>query len=212
MARCSAPRPRRPAKSTSAMTKSATNTALAINPASRPLRIKKVFANTPNNGSTISRTIKVSSILSPHRADVVDVGRALRTENTDEECEPDRDLGRGDGDDEEGHNLPVDIGPLPCKGDQREVGRVQHELDRHEDDHHISPCQHSDGADSEQNGAQEHVVSRRDHCLSPHFSARRFNLQTSANTLAPVNPYRLPPPAALTGAALDRQHDGSQQR
>src|SRR5919199_322584 len=167
MARCSAPRPRRPAKSTSAMTKSATNTALAINPASRPLRIKKVFANTPNNGSTISRTIKVSSILSPHRADVVDVCRSLRAENTHQESQSDGDLGRGDRDDEEGHNLPVDVGPLPCKGNQREVSRVQHELDRHEDDYHVSPCQHSYDADCEQNSAQEHVVCRRDHCLSP---------------------------------------------
>src|ERR671932_178228 len=150
MARFSGPRPSRPLRRTSAITKSATNTALASTPASRPLRIKKVLANTPNNGSTISRTIKVSSILSPHRADVVDVDRALRTENTDEECEPNGDLGRGDGDDEEGHNLPVDIGPLPCKGDQRQVSRVQHELDGHEDDHHVPPSQHPDRADGEQ--------------------------------------------------------------
>src|ERR687885_805906 len=157
MARFSGLRPSSPAKSTSAMTKFTTITPLASTPASRPLRTKKVLTNTPNNGSTISRTIKVSSILSPHRADVVDVCRSLRAENAYEECQPDGDLGRSDRDDEEGHNLPVDVGPLPCKGNQREVSRVQHELDRHEDDHHVSPCQHSYDADCEQSSAQEHV-------------------------------------------------------
>src|SRR5919199_1275197 len=122
---------------------------------------------TPVISSTISRTINVSSILAPHRADVVDVGRSLRTENTDEECQPDGDLGSGDGDDEEGHNLPVDVSPLPCKGDQREVSRVQHELDGHEDDHHVPPGQHPDSADGEQDSTQEHVICRRDHSLSP---------------------------------------------
>ena len=45
---------------------------------------------------------------------------------------------------------PSSESQLAREGDEGEVGGVQHQLDRHEDDQRVAPHQHADHADQEQ--------------------------------------------------------------
>src|SRR4029077_16501837 len=61
--------------------------------------------------------------------------------------------------DEEGDDLPVYLAVLAREGDKRQVDRVQHELDAHEDDHRVAADQDSHRTDHEQDHGERHVVS-----------------------------------------------------
>src|SRR5438094_644471 len=85
---------------------------------------------------------------------VVDAGRAPSPEDRHDDGEADDDLGRRHDHHEEGHDLAVQ-GPVDAaERDEREVRRVQHQLDAHEQDDRVAPDEHADRADGEQRPGQ----------------------------------------------------------
>src|SRR5437763_2473733 len=91
---------------------------------------------------------------------VVDACRAPRPEDGHDDGQPDDDLGRGHHHDEERHDLPVQAAVDAAERDEREVRRVQHQLDAHEQHDRVAPDQHTDRADGEQHTGQDDVVVR----------------------------------------------------
>jgi len=69
-----------------------------------------------------------------------------------DEREADRDLRRRHRDDEEHQDLAVQVVVEPRKGDEREVGRVEHQFERHVNHEQIAP---HDDAEQSQREQQE---------------------------------------------------------
>src|SRR5262245_15015542 len=65
---------------------------------------------------------------------VVDRGRPAGTEDRHDDREPHDHLGRGHHHHVEGHDLPVERAVDPGERDERQVHRVEHQLDAHEHD------------------------------------------------------------------------------
>jgi len=55
--------------------------------------------------------------------------------------------------------------PKAAKGNEGKVHGVEHELDGHEDGDDVAFKDESDGAESEEDGAQNEVILRRDHAI-----------------------------------------------
>ena len=64
--------------------------------------------------------------------------------------QPHRDFRRRDRDDEENHDLPVEIAVEAGQRDQREVGRVEHQFQAHVNDEQIAPHDDAEQAEAEQ--------------------------------------------------------------
>src|SRR5438309_1612113 len=56
------------------------------------------------------------------------------------------------------------------EGHEREVDRVEHQFDAHEDDDRVAPGEYADGPDREQHGGEIEVVVDA-HCTSPPISS-----------------------------------------
>src|ERR1051325_12174044 len=95
--------------------------------------------------------------------------RLAEAKEGDDNGETDRDLSGSDGDDEKDEYLRVVNGQtiwLKAKareGDERKVGRVEHQLERHQDDDEIAPQQHPGEPDREQDAADDEIMVERDH-------------------------------------------------
>src|SRR5215470_13227488 len=77
---------------------------------------------------------KVAPLMSVlQRGQSIDVGVARGPEDADDDGEADGGFGRGEGDDEHGERVALHVVAHAREREQREVARVQHELDRHED-------------------------------------------------------------------------------
>ena len=63
--------------------------------------------------------------------------------------QPDGRFGRGDGHDEEHEHLPAHSEILRQR-DEREIHRVEHELDAHEDHDRVAPHEHAEHAEREE--------------------------------------------------------------
>src|SRR5215475_11435292 len=92
-----------------------------------------------------------------------------QTKERDHDGETDRDFGCRYGDDEENKNLRVVIGRAAWidmetgEGDERQVCRVQHQLERHQDDDDVAPHHHAGETDREKNSADYEIMAERDH-------------------------------------------------
>ena len=73
---------------------------------------------------------------------------------------PDDDLGGGDHHHEEREDDAVEVAPHVGEGDQRQVDRVEHQLDAHEHHDGVAAHQEADRADAEQQRGQHQVVVR----------------------------------------------------
>src|SRR5260370_35504004 len=79
----------------------------------------------------------------------------------------DRDFGGGNGNDKEDQDLRVVIGQAIVaetktgKGDKGEIGRIQHQLERHENDNDIAPQQNAAKTDGEKYSAKSQIVAER---------------------------------------------------
>ena len=71
---------------------------------------------------------------------------------------PDRDFGGRDREREEHDHLAVDVVELVGERDEREVHRVEHQLDAHEHHEHVAAHEHADRADGEEHRRQHQVV------------------------------------------------------
>src|ERR1043166_5516666 len=117
-------------------------------------------------------------LLELHRREVFDVGGLALAVEGDDEGEPNGNFGGGDGDDEEDEDLAVGIVGEPGKGDEREVGGVEHQFKRHVDDEQIAPDDDAEEAEAEQDGADCEVMFEAD----GHFKS--FLLRRMTPTIA----------------------------
>jgi len=95
--------------------------------------------------------------LPTHQVDAVQVDRVPLAEDGDEQGEPHGGFGGGDREDEEDDELSRAHVEQARVGDQRQVGRVQHQLDRQEDADAVAPGERAHGADHEQGGGEQQV-------------------------------------------------------
>src|SRR5512143_4151859 len=114
----------------------------------------------PNRGRTgMSQRRVVMSAL--HRAHGVGIEGLEMAADLEEQGQPDRDLGRRHGEDEDEDDLPV--GPAPARpgGDEGQAGRVDHDLERHQDEEQAAPGEKPGQAqDEEDAGDGEHGLVR----------------------------------------------------
>src|SRR5262249_53775169 len=97
-----------------------------------------------------------------HDVDLVDIQRLLVPEERNDDRQADGRLGRRHRHHKEDEDLARAVAEERREGDQREVDRIQHQLDTHEDDDRVPPCEHADDPDREENGADREVVIQRD--------------------------------------------------
>src|ERR687892_729751 len=101
------------------------------------------------------------SPMSPsEQVDVVHVGGYPASEDGHDDRESNHNFSGRNHHREECEHLAVDLAELAGEGDQRQVDRVQLELDRHEDHQRVAADQHTDRADREQQ--RRHHEEERD--------------------------------------------------
>ena len=90
----------------------------------------------------------------------------------DDDGEADGHLGGGDGDDEEHEDLPVVVGEsergdaVTGKGNEREVGRVEHEFETHENDEEVAAQEDAGESDGKKQAADQEIIAEGGHGLS----------------------------------------------
>src|SRR5688572_17092168 len=88
---------------------------------------------------------------------LVDVERQAAAEDRDDQAEADDDLAGCDHHHHQGEDLAVGVADHPREGDERQVARVQHQLEAEQDHQRAAPDQHASGADREQKRGQDEV-------------------------------------------------------
>src|SRR5216683_8343601 len=81
-------------------------------------------------------------------------------EDRHQDPEADHDLRGGHHHHEERDDMAVQVAVQPGERDEREIGRVQHQLNAHEDDDRVAPHEHAHAADHEEDHGERHVMSR----------------------------------------------------
>src|SRR6478672_3350671 len=83
-------------------------------------------------GTTVSSAgERVVAISAFERVELVDGDRRARSEQHDQDRQPDRRFGRGDSEDEEDEHLTSHVAEVIRERDEVQVDGEQHELDRH---------------------------------------------------------------------------------
>src|SRR5512146_1341517 len=97
----------------------------------------------PKRGSagTSHRTAGTTS--APQLRRRVRIHRGQPVMNAQDQREPHRDLGGGEREDEDEQDLAVCLMPAAAGTDERKTGRIEHDLDRHEQQDEIAPHEHS---------------------------------------------------------------------
>src|SRR4030095_3028816 len=97
------------------------------------------------------------------------MGGAAGAIEGDDDGEADCDFGGGDRDDEEDQDLRIVIGETIVaeaktgKRYERKIGRIEHQLQGHENDDDVAPEQHTAEADGKQNSANGEIVAQGSH-------------------------------------------------
>src|SRR5258706_563403 len=84
--------------------------------------------------------------LSLQRIQFIDIDVLLRLEDLHEQGQTHSHFGGGHRDDEEREDLPAETLIHAGKCDEGEVGRIQHQLNRHENNKRVAPDQHTQRA------------------------------------------------------------------
>src|ERR1051325_6633558 len=128
---------------------------------------KKMFSTAPISGSSgIQRSRLVvmsrpSKELPLQELHVPGIESLPEAKDRDHDREPDDRLRGRHGHDEKHDHLPFDGTKEPREGDEGDIDRVEHELDRHQDHDDIAPDDDSGDADSEDNGAEHQIIFQR---------------------------------------------------
>src|SRR5687767_6810869 len=121
-----------------------------------------------------------ASTTSPlERPECVGVERFAVAEQRDHDCQAHRGLGGRHGHHEEGDDLAVDIAAKAPEGDERQVHRVQHDLDRQQNRDQVLAQEHAGRADREEDRRDDQVMTERNHDSGPSLRA-----STTAPTMA----------------------------
>src|SRR5450631_314366 len=127
---------------------------------------------------------------------IIDRRRLAGAEDGHQDGQADDDLGGGHHHHEKRDDLAIQRSMHPRKSDEREVDRVQHELDTHEHDHRVAAHQHADRADHEKDHCQRHEMSR----AHDRASSRPVVVDCPSPSAGPVPPWASPARlAAMTG-------------
>jgi hypothetical protein len=87
------------------------------------------------------------------------VNAVTETEESEYDGQSDGHLRRRDCDDEEGEDLAIHVARVePIEGHERQVDRVEHQLDTHELSQEISPREKPHGTYRKQEGCKQNVV------------------------------------------------------
>src|ERR671915_1457099 len=133
------------------------------------------------------------SHLAAQGGELVDVELEAAARHRDDEPEADDDLRSRDGHDGEREYLPVDVALLSRKGDQGEVGSVQHDLEREQHDQWAPTQQHAERARGE-----EH----RGDCQVPGDVGASHSTGSPLRTACGSLP-RITPPTAAASRTMD---------
>jgi hypothetical protein len=103
-------------------------------------------------------------------ADVFHVDRLPGAIQGDDDGEADRDFSGGDGDNEEDKNLGVVVGQSGSemesgKGNERKVGGVQHQFERHENDDDVAPEENAGEPNGEKHPADNQIMAKCYHVM-----------------------------------------------
>src|SRR4029453_379265 len=119
----------------------------------------------------ISHANRITARSPLHQVHIVDVDGLAVAIDQDHDGQPDTDLRCGHGDHEQGKDLPRDVVELARERHQVDVDRVQHELDRHQDQARVATSQHPIDAAREEHGAEEQEQGQVDGGGADHGSA-----------------------------------------
>src|SRR5580765_136263 len=125
----------------------------------------------------------------PSPAPLGDVDPAAEPEGREDHGEREADLGRGDGDDEQGEDRAA--GPVVLAGrpgaDEQDRASAQHELDTDEDKDGVAPGEHAEEADADEQGSEDVGSGEVDHGVPPAdpVSGRTARETAKAATSAP---------------------------
>src|SRR3954447_11856158 len=125
--------------------------------------------------------------------ELVDVEREPPSMDRDDEAQPDADLRRGDRHDGEREDLAGAVAGLPRERDQREVGAVQHDLEREQHDERVPADE-----DAERAGAEEEAGERE----IPGDARPEHQAEASASRRRVCEP-RITPPTAAIRSTID---------
>src|SRR3989442_398672 len=164
------------------MTNDARTAEQAMSPTTRRDRKRaprRPFTAKPAKGRSGTSQSRCSIMSPAHQAGVLHVGREAPAEQRDDDGEPDGGLGRGHRHDEEDEHLTGHRLVVVREGDERQVDRIEHQLDAHQDDDGVASDQHADAADREQERGDEQEE------LDPHQDTFRW-ARTTAPTMAAI--------------------------
>src|SRR5207237_9335471 len=132
---------------------------------------------------------------SAERRQLVDVERQAAARHRHDQPEADDDLGGGDGHDGEREDLPVALAVVARGGDQGQVGAVQHDLEREEDDQRAAPDQHAERTGREEEGGDGEVPA----------DLGALHLERLASSWAAPREWapRMTPPTAATSSTIE---------
>src|ERR1700726_611426 len=130
-------------------------------PRSPIARPKKPAIMAASKGRKTTKTANGSAL---HHPDILDLDRAAVAEIDNEDGEADRRLGRRHGQHEHREHLADQIVEHDREGDEVDVDREQHQLDRHHDDDDVlaieedaeDPCREQDPGDGQVMGEAGH--------------------------------------------------------
>src|ERR1039457_5360320 len=125
---------------------------------------------------------------------IIDRRRLAGAEDGHQDGQSHHDLAAGDHHHEKRDDLAIQCSVHPRKSDEREVDRVQNELDTHEHDHRVAAHQHADSADHEKDHGQRHEMSRaHDRASSrPVLDCRSPWASSVSPWASPVSPWASP--------------------
>src|SRR6185437_10658062 len=110
------------------------------------------------------KTITTATASALHHIDVFDLDRPAVAEIDDEDRQPDRRLGRRHGQHEHREDLAGKVLQSHGKGDEVNVDREQHQLDRHQDDDDVLAVQEdAENPEREEDRRDGQVMAEPDH-------------------------------------------------
>src|SRR5437764_11084119 len=135
-------------------------------PRSPIVRPKKPAIKAASSGRKTTATAKGSA---PHHPDVLDLDRAAVAEIDDQDRQADRRLGRRHGQHEHSEDLADEIVEDDREGDEVDVDRQQHQLDRHHDDDDVLAIEKdAEDPEREQDRGNGQVMGQADrHRINP---------------------------------------------
>src|SRR5215213_1319309 len=114
--------------------------------------------------STIQAEVVISAL---ELSQLVDVDREPATEDRHDQAEADGHLAGGDDHDDQREHLSVPVPVHARERDEREVGRVEQQLDAEQDHERVAPHEHAGDPDREDQRRDDEVPLHAHRCGSP---------------------------------------------